>query len=293
MPREKVAVITGASSGIGASLAGLLAGEGVFVIIAARRRERLEQIALSIGRAGGRCLAVTCDVAVRRDAEDLIRRAIDEFGQLDILVNNAGRGHFASIEETTDATNQSIFAVNVFSLWYTSRPAIQQMKKQGSGHVINVASLAGKLGFPFNSAYVAAKHACVGFTHALRMELTGTGIHASVVCPAGVLTDWASNTEGGSMLPLFSEAGPIAARIAEEQGVDLPAIEGPLAADAVARAIIECIHHPAAEVYTHRGSKEFVALAAMNREEAERKQMLMALAEQQVYEKLKQGQHRA
>ena len=238
MLREKVAVITGASTGIGASLAGLLAEEGAFVIVAARRRERLEQVALSIRSAGGRCLAVTCDVTVRRDAEELIRRAIDEFGRLDILVNNAGRGHFASIEDTSDATIQSMFAVNVFSLWYTSRPAVQQMKKQASGHIINIASLAGKLGFPFNSAYVAAKHACVGFTHALRMELTGTGIHASVVCPAGVLTDWASTTEGGSMLPLFSESGPIAAKLAAERGADLPAIEGPLAADAVARAII-------------------------------------------------------
>ena len=289
----KIAIITGASSGIGAAVARRLSHDGASVVLAARRKEKIDALAAALNAAGGSSLSIPTDVTSRIQAERLIAVTIERFGRLDILVNNAGRGHCANVEETTDETIRNMFEVNVFSLWYTSRPALRQMKKQGSGHIINIASMAGKLGFPYNSAYVAAKHACVGFTHALRMELTGTGIHASVVCPAGVLTDWASNTEGGSMLPLFSEAGPIAARIAEEQGVDLPAIEGPLAADAVARAIIECIHHPAAEVYTHRGSKEFVALAAMNREEAERKQMLMALAEQQVYEKLKQGQHRA
>jgi short-subunit dehydrogenase len=161
------------------------------------------------------------------------------------------------------------------------------MKKQGSGHVINVASMAGKLGYPYNSAYVAAKYACVGFTHALRMELVETGVHATVVCPAGVLTDWASVTEGGPMLPMFSESGPAIKQIAADRGIQLPQIEGVISPDAVAEKILECIHHPTAEVYTQRGSKEFAVLAAQDREEAEQHQIPVVLGERAVYRRLK------
>lgn len=284
----KTAIVTGASSGIGASLATLLAGEGMSVVVAARHKERLEDVGSSIRKAGGSCLVMPCDVTDRRDAETLIQRTIDSLGRIDVLVNNAGRGHFASVEETTDETIQNMFAVNAFALWYTSRPAIRQMKKQRSGHIINVASIAGKIGFPFNSAYVAAKHACVGFTHGLRMELVGTGIHASVVCPAGVLTDWANKTEGGPMTPLFSGAAPIAREIARERRTPLPAIQSPIEAGEVAGAILSCILHPVAEVFTHEGEQEFVVLAARSREQAEEQMMPMVLAEQSVYRMLKE-----
>jgi short-subunit dehydrogenase len=229
-------------------------------------------------------MAFPCDVTVADEAGALIDVTVREFGRLDILVNNAGRGHFASVEDTTDEMIRNMFALNVFSLWYTTRPALRQMKRQGSGHVINVASMAGKLGYPYNSAYVAAKHACVGFTLALRMELLETDIHASVVCPAGVLTDWASVTEGGSMLPFFSASGPIIKKIASERGIALPPIEGLKSADAVAQKIIECIENPVAEVYTHRGAKEFVMLSAGNREAAELHQLPVVLGEREVYE---------
>jgi short-subunit dehydrogenase len=232
-------------------------------------------------------LAVRCDVTVSEDAEELIHYTVQECGRIDILVNNAGRGNLASVEDTTDSMIENMFAVNVFALWYTSRPALRYMKKQGSGHIINVASMAGKLGFPYNSAYVAAKHACVGFTYALRSELTETNIHASVVCPSGVLTEWATVTEGGPMLPLFAESGPIIKKIAAERGISLPAIEGVITADVVAQKIIECIYHPAAEVYTHRGSKEFVLLSTHDREKAERQQLPIVLGERAVYERLK------
>ena len=284
----KVAIITGASSGIGASLAELLAREGAAVVLAARRKERLESLADRIRGSGGKALTHQCDVTVRNEAEGLVHTAAKENGRIDILVNNAGRGHFASIEETTDDTIERMFAVNTFSLWYTTRTALLYMKKQRSGHIINIASMAGKLGYPYNSAYVAAKHACVGFTHALRMELAETGIHASVVCPAGVLTDWASETEGGPMLPFFSESGPIIKRIAAERGINLPPIEGLISPERVALAILDCIKNPVAEVYTQRGSREFVVLAAQEREKAERHQLPVVLGERVVYERLKQ-----
>jgi len=284
----KVAIVTGASSGIGAALAVQLSREGAAVILAARRMERIEKLAGEITGSGFTALPLRADVTSRPDAEMLVRTAIERYGRIDILVNNAGRGHFASVEETTDEMIRSMFELNVYSLWYTTRPALAQMKKQESGHIINVASLAGKLGYPYNSAYVAAKHACVGFTHALRMELAETGIHATVVCPAGVLTEWAGATEGGSMLPFFSESGPLIGSIAAERNIALSRIEGAVSAEQVAGQIVNCIYTPVAELYTHAGSAEFVRLAAEDRAEAERQFLPVVLGERIAYERLKE-----
>jgi short-subunit dehydrogenase len=284
---NSVTVITGASSGIGAALAQQLARERHRLVLAARREDRLAGLERELRAAGATVLAVRCDVTQRDEAEALIHRAVREFGRIDVLVNNAGRGHFSSVEDTTDEMIESMFAVNVYALWHTARPALQYMRAQRAGHIINVASIAGKIAFPFNSAYVAAKHACVGFTHALRLELVETGIHASVVCPAGVMTEWASATEGGSILELFSESGPAVKEIAADRGAPLPPIEGVMPAEAVAAAIVRCIREPTAEVYTHAGSREFVVMSARSREEAERYQIPVVLGERAVYERLK------
>jgi len=284
---NSVTVITGASSGIGAALAQQLAREQHRLVLAARREDRLAGLERELRAAGATVLAVRCDVTQRDEAEALIHRAVREFGRIDVLVNNAGRGHFSSVEDTTDEMIESMFAVNVYALWHTTRPALQYMRAQRAGHIINVASIAGKIAFPFNSAYVAAKHACVGFTHALRLELVETGIHASVVCPAGVMTEWASATEGGSILELFSESGPAVKEIAADRGATLPPIEGVMPAEAVAAAIVRCIREPTAEVYTHAGSREFVVMSARSREEAERYQIPVVLGERAVYERLK------
>ena len=287
MLNNKTAIITGASSGIGAALAELLANEGATVVLAARRVDKLYDLAQKIKSAGGKAVVHPCDVTVKAEAQNLIHQTVLDLNRVDILVNNAGRGHFASVEDTTDEMIQSMFKLNVYSLWYTVRPALKYMKEQGSGHIINVASMAGKIGYPYNSAYVAAKHACVGFTHALRLELAETNIHASVVCPNGVLTDWANVTEGGAMLPMFSESAPIIKRIAEERGVRLPPIEGVMTPENVAQQILACIYTPVAEVYTHKGAKEFSILAAQDREEAEKHQIPVVLGERELYEKMK------
>jgi 3-oxoacyl-[acyl-carrier protein] reductase len=283
----KVAVITGASSGIGASLAIRLAREGCSVVLGARRMHKLQEVAGHAKAAGGKALPIRCDITVPNEAESLIQSAIEQFHRLDILVNNAGRGHFSSVEDTEDAVIESIFSLNVFALWYTTRPALRQMKKQGTGHIINIASIAGKLGFPYNSAYVAAKHACVGFTYALRLELAETGIHASAVCPGGVETEWALVTEGRPMAPMFSEASPVIQKIALERGIDLPTIEGPLSPDVVSERILTCIRHPVPELFTHSGTREFALLAARDREKAEKQQLPAALGERYIYERLK------
>jgi len=285
MLQNSVAVITGASSGIGAATARLLASHGVCVVLAARRKELLDAVTGEINQAGGKALAVPCDVTVRVETEELVHRAVREFGRIDILVNNAGRGHLSSVEDTTDELIRHMFELNVFALWYATRPALRYMKEQGEGHILTVASMAGKVGYPFNSAYVAAKHAAAGFTYALRMELLGTNIHASVVYPAGVKTDWANVTEGSPMKPLFSESGPIVKRIAAGRGIALPRIEGVMSPERVAEAILGCIQNPVADLFTHEGSKEFALLAASNREEAERMQLPIVLGEREVDER--------
>jgi len=287
MLQGKIAVITGASSGIGAALADLLAGEGVHLVLGARRRGLLEEVAERARSHGVRALAVECDVTRRAAAESLIHVALDRMGGLDILVNNAGRGHLATVEDTTDEVIEHMFALNVYALWYTTRPALPHMRRQGSGHIITMSSMAGKIGFPFNSAYVASKHACSGFTHALRMELAGSGVHASVVYPAGVRTEWAQVTEGGPMLPLFTESGPIIKRLAAEQGAPLPPMEGVVPPERVARAVVGCLKDPVAEVYIQEGSHDFVRLSAENREAAEKYQLPVVMGEREVYERMK------
>jgi short-subunit dehydrogenase len=193
------------------------------------------------------------------------------------------------VEETTEEMLQSVFAVNVFALWHTVRPALHHMRTRGRGHILMVSSMAGKVGFPFNSAYVAAKHAVVGFTHALRAELVETGIHASVICPGGVETDFAAVTEGGPLAAILAEAGAATRRIAQERDLPLVPVEGVLSPDAVASRIVECLHLPVAEVYTHRGAAAFAALAASDREAAERLQQAAILGETEVYNQKKKS----
>jgi short-subunit dehydrogenase len=287
MLTNKIAVITGASSGIGAALGILLAREGATVVLAARRVDKLHELAQQINADGGKAVAHPCDVTVKAEAEHLIRQTVENFSRIDVLVNNAGRGHFSSVEDTTDEMIQSMFKLNVYALWYTVRPALRIMKSKGSGHIINIASMAGKVGFPYNSAYVAAKHACVGFTLALRQELMETGIHATVVCPAGVLTEWAELTEGGAMKEMFSESGANIKRIARERSIELPNIEGVLPPETIAQKILDCLYHPVAEVYTHKGAHEFVELATKRREAAEQRQLPVVLGEREVYDRLK------
>jgi uncharacterized protein len=283
----KTVAVTGASSGIGEALARLLANEGATVVVCARRLEILEKLQHEINAGGGKCLAVQCDVSQPDQAAEFVHETVRKTGAIDILINNAGRGHFSTVEETTDEMIESMFAVNVFALWYTVRPALTYMKPRGSGHIINVASMAGKIGYPYNSAYVAAKHACVGFTHALRSELMETGVHASVVCPGSVATPWADVTEGGAMRSMFSASREHILRSATERQITLPSIEGIKSAEEIARAILACIRHPVPEVYTHRGSNEFVQLASADLEKAEYQLLPIVLGEREVYRQLK------
>lgn len=254
---NSTAVISGASSGIGRALTLELARRGARVVPLARRHDRLAQLADQVRSFGGEILPMVCDVTDRSAFEGAIDTAVAKYGTIDLLINNAGRGCFAYVDETTDDVIEQIFRLNVFSLWYGSARALRYMRMQKRGLILTIASMAGKVGYPANAPYVAAKHAAVGFTRALRTELVDTGVTASVVLPGGTLTDWADATLGGSMSELFAYEGQRGAELAaatRSAGPSLPVIQL-LDPETVALRIADQLADPPPEIYTHDGSR--------------------------------------
>ena len=167
----KVAVVTGASSGIGEATAEALSVEGAVVIVAARREDRLSDLVERIEGNGGSALAVRCDVTDESQAHNLLRRAEEEFGRVDILVNNAGVMLLSKIEKGPSDEWRRMFDVNVMGLLYTTNAAIGTMKRQGSGHIVNISSLAGRRVRPTIGVYSGTKFAVGAISEALRQEL--------------------------------------------------------------------------------------------------------------------------
>jgi uncharacterized protein len=281
---ETVIAITGATSGIGASLAVRLAKLGAKVSICGRRTDRLAEIQDTIIKEGGSCYAITTDISIEAQAESFITKTIEHFGTIDVVINNAGRGNYGAVEDTTTEQLHSMFALNVYPLWYTSRIALPIMKARGSGHIISVASVAGTVGFPFNSAYVSAKHAVVGFTASLRAELVDTNIHATVVNPAGVITEWGDVTEGAPIGALFGEGIKRSREIASKRGLELAPLSRMMSSDEVADKIIDCIlNPPSGDVFTHSGTQEQAIQVQTDRGEYEKKMLPMFLGMREAY----------
>ena len=186
----KVAVVTGASSGIGEATAEALAAEGASVVVAARREERLADLAKRIEENGGRVLAAACDVADEGQAHGLIRKAEDEFGRVDILVNNAGVMLLSTVGKGLSEEWRRMFDVNVLGLLYTTDAAIETMKKQGGGHLVNVSSVAGrKVTRDSSGVYAGSKFAVGAISEGLRQELLGDNIRVTIVEPGAVATE--------------------------------------------------------------------------------------------------------
>lgn len=283
-----VAIITGASSGIGRALALHLAERGARLGLIARRAEKLNEVAWEAMKNGAAdVLALPCDITDR----EAFQRAIGEihvaFGRIDILVNNAGFGHIGYVEDTPQEHVESVFQVNVFALWYGAAAVLPLMKEQGSGQIITISSMAGVMPFPANAAYVAAKHAAVGFTRALRSELAGTGVEAMVVLPAGTMTEWALVTEGGSILPLFEYENERSVEIAEELNIEKAVMPPLLPSDDVAKQIVTLIEHPAPVLYTHPNSEELAQRFAEDQVGTEYKLLPSWLANREGYLKMR------
>jgi NADP-dependent 3-hydroxy acid dehydrogenase YdfG len=186
----KVVVVTGASSGIGEATAEALAGEGATVVVAARREERLSDLVGRIEGNGGRTLAVSCDVTDEGQAHALIQRAEEEFGRVDILVNNAGVMLLSKVGKGLSEQWRQMFEVNVLGLLYATDAAIEVMKRQGSGHIVNISSVAGrKVTRDTSGVYAGTKHAVGAISEGLRMELLEDNIRVTVVEPGAVETE--------------------------------------------------------------------------------------------------------
>ena len=190
------AVLTGASRGLGVHMARALAAEGLVLTLAARSVTELAAVRDEID---GKCIAVPCDVADADQRAHLVQHAEAELGPIDILVNNAGV-EFASFYSTQDlAEIEHTISVNLLAPMLLTRDVLPAMVRRGQGHVVNIASAAGKSGTPFEVAYSASKFGLVGFTQALRSELRGSGVGCSVLCPGFVADDgmWARFAEQG------------------------------------------------------------------------------------------------
>ncbi len=186
----KVAVVTGASSGIGEATAEALAAEGATVVVAARREDRLADLTKRIEGNGGRVLAAACDVTDEAQAHGLIRKAEDEFGRVDILVNNAGVMLLSTVGKGLSEEWRRMFDVNVLGLLYATDAAIETMKKQGGGHLVNVSSVAGrKVTRDSSGVYAGSKFAVGAISEGLRQELLEDNIRVTIVEPGAVATE--------------------------------------------------------------------------------------------------------
>jgi len=192
--KGQVALITGATAGIGAAVANAFLNAGADLVAVARRDDRLNALVQRAEQLGRHCVVVTGDVRDEATAQNAVEAAVRNFSQLDILVNNAGVGIYKLIEDTSAADFDTMMDTNMRGTFLFTRYAVPVMLRQASGTIVNVASMAGVMGFPNEAVYCATKFAQVGFTQALDRELRPKGIKVGVVCPGGVKTEFALGT---------------------------------------------------------------------------------------------------
>jgi NAD(P)-dependent dehydrogenase (short-subunit alcohol dehydrogenase family) len=197
-----VVVITGASEGIGRALAEALAPQGPKLVLAARSAERLESLAENCRAAGAEVLVVPGDLTEEAQCRALVDAAVARFGRLDTLVANAGRTMWARVDEIRDpAVFRGVMELNYFSVVWLTLAALPHLKAS-RGRMVPVASVAGLTGVPLRSAYCASKHAVVGFFDSLRIELAGTGVTVTTICPDFVLSESHRRAMDGEGRPL-------------------------------------------------------------------------------------------
>ena len=229
-----VAVVTGASAGIGEASAVALAQRGAKVVLAARRKERLDDLADRIERAGGTALAVPCDVTDPEQLASLPSVVKEAYGPCDILVNNAGVPGGGAFADLTYEQIRRVVDVNVLGVMYGTRAFLPGMIKRGHGHIVNVASLAGRFAGPGAAVYTAAKHAVVAFSESLSYEVERAGVLVTSVNPGFVATEGfpQEHLDHRLVLPIDRVARAVVRVIQEEITPELsvPRWVGPLQA---------------------------------------------------------------
>jgi short-subunit dehydrogenase len=230
-PRGRVALVTGASSGIGAATARAFAAAGLRVALCARRKDRLERLAADLTARGSEATVHAVDVTDGLAVRTMVDEVAARWGRLDVLVNNAGRGFAAPLEQTTAEELRALMELNVVAALGATQAALPIMRRQGSGQIINVSSVVGRRAVPYRSAYSATKFALGALSEALRVELTGTGIVVTLVYPIRT-----TETE-------FDEA--------EVQKVRWRPMGPVQSAERVARSVLRCVRRPRLEVYPY------------------------------------------
>jgi len=194
----KVAVITGASMGIGEAIAKLFLQEGARVVLCARDLTRTREAAQRIGGNTDNTLCLTCDVAKREQVDAVMQAAVRQFGRLDILVNNAGFGLNDSVERTQIAELRRMFDTNFFGMMECMQSAIPIMRQQSGGDIVNISSVSGHIPTAYMGGYAASKHAMQAIGLAARQELQRHNINVVTICPGYIATNFGKNMIQGA-----------------------------------------------------------------------------------------------
>ena len=212
----KVAIVTGASAGIGRASALALAAEGAKVVITARRQDKLEALAAEINAMNTRAYIVAGDANDETTAKRCVETALNEAGRIDILLNNTGMGNYKNLVDTTLEEYDQLMDTNMRTTFIFTRQVVPQMLLQQQGTILMISSMAGLYGFANQAVYCATKFAQVGFAQSLDKELRPSGIKVGVICPGGVKTEFAigsgrteESVEQSSMLEATDVAGAV------------------------------------------------------------------------------------
>ena len=232
---QKVWLITGCSTGFGRFLAMEALAKGYNVVVAARNPNDVNDIVANYLTAS---LVVKLDVTKPNEIKESVAATIDKFGQIDVLVNNAGIGYFGAIEESEEEEVRRMFEINVFGLAHMTQAVLPFMRKQKSGHILNVASIGGLRSFPGVGFYNATKYAVDGLSESLSKEVAPLGIKVTIVAPSGFRTDWAGRSANESKIIIEDYAST-----AGKNRSDIRAISGHQAGDPVraAKAMIQVV----------------------------------------------------
>ncbi|HKD82496.1 MAG TPA: SDR family NAD(P)-dependent oxidoreductase [Candidatus Angelobacter sp.] len=241
--KDKVAVVTGASMGIGEAIAKLFLQEGAQVVLCARDLARTKAAEQRIGGGGGRTLSVACDVSRRDQVDAMVQTAVSRFGRIDILVNNAGFGLNDAVADMDMAELRRMFDTNLFGAIECMQAVIPLMRRQGGGDIANISSVSGHISTPYMSGYAATKHAMNAIGKAARMELRRHNINVLTVCPGYIATDFVKNMVKG--------------KHAERVGGSVKYAVGP---DVVAKATLDGILKRKREVVTPRIYSLFISV---------------------------------
>lgn len=180
--KDKVVIITGASSGIGKALAFAFGQEGASIVITGRREDALNSVSAELSKAGINNLAIVADVSVAKDNELMVAKTIEKFGKIDILINNAGISMRAMFEDCDLSVIETLMNINFYGTVYATKYALPYIKAS-KGSIVGISSIAGYRGLPVRAGYSASKFAMNGFLEALRTELLHTGVHVLTACP--------------------------------------------------------------------------------------------------------------